>query len=111
MNLKEQIKNAQDCKVEKVHVPEWDATIHLKQISLGERVSLWTKLEEKGHEARLTAHILLVCICDEHGKRVFTDDDYDILAAKNAKVVDRLGKQAGELNSMVSAAVDDAKKN
>lgn len=112
MNLRELISEVKDYTLEAVPVPEWKTTVYLREITVAERVKLFAVLEGKSlTDTPLCAHVLLYALCDQDGKRVFTDDDYDVLASKNAKVIKRLGTRAAEMNGMLSDAVEDAKKN
>lgn len=112
MNLKELISGVKDYHLEAVAVPEWNTTVHLREVTVADRGKLFKLVDGKQMpDTELYAHVLLYCICDENGKRAFGDEDYDLLASKNAKVIRRLGTQAIELNLMTPDAVDDAKKN
>lgn len=110
MNLKDQIARADDRKVTPVPVPEWDCTVYLRQLSVEERNALVAQIDT-AEAGRLTVYILLHALCDEAGNPVFGPDDYAILAGKNARVVDRLGKEASALNMMLASSLDDAKKD
>lgn len=111
MNLRELISGVKDYRLEAVEVPEWNTTVHLREITVSERDKLLGKFETPMRETAAYAHILLHSLCDENGNRVFGDDEYETLASKNAKVIDRLAKQALKLNAINAEAVDDAKKN
>lgn len=111
MSLRDQISSVKDYKLEPVKVPEWDTTVYLREITVAERSKLLAKFETPRTESDAYAHILLHSLCDENGTRVFSDDEFDTLASKNAKVIDRLSKQALKLNAINAEAVEDAKKN
>lgn len=111
MSLREQIASVKDYELEQVFVPEWNTDIYLRSITVGERVKLYTLLDDKTTESRLSIWLVMFCLTEADGKRVFTEDDYDLIASKNAKVIDRLGKRAAELNMMMATAVEDSKKN
>lgn len=110
MDLREIITQARDVEVVPVQVPEWGCTVHIRQLSVRDRIQLMQKVNDD-EAGKLSVYALLFTLCDEAGTLVFTPQDYDLLASKNARVIDRLGKQAAEINHMVGDAVDDAKKN
>lgn len=110
MNLKEQIARADDRKVKVVPVEEWGCTVYLRQLSVDERNALVKQIDE-AEDGRVTVFILLHSLCDHEGNPVFGPEDYAILAGKNARVVDRLGREASELNMMLASSLDDAKKD
>ncbi|MBN9520840.1 hypothetical protein J0H58_20355 [bacterium] len=110
MSLRDLIERADDRKVAPVEVPEWNCTVYLRQLSVDERNTLISQLNED-NAGRFPVYVLLSCLCDERGNPVFTNKDYAVLAGKNARVVDRLGREASRLNYMTGDALDDAKKD
>lgn len=110
MNLKESIANANDGNLRAVEVPEWSTTVHIKELAVKDRLALMQQID-KAHDGTFGVFVLLHTLADENGKLVFSEEDYDLLASRNAKVVDRLAKVAYEVNGMQAGALDDAKKN
>jgi hypothetical protein len=118
---KDQIFGASDRKVEVVPVPEWGGDVILKTISGTDRDafedSLSTVDEDGNYQPNILnadARLLVKCIVDEDGNRVFSDGDADSLGSKSAPVLARLARKARELNSIgldVKAAVDEAGKD
>jgi len=106
--LKQLIAAARDVEVTPVEVPEWGTVVHLKQLNVSERISLMDKVTES-NTGKLSVFTLLFTLCDQDGVLVFGADDYELLAAKNARVIDRLGHRAAELNRMVGDAIGEAK--
>lgn len=110
MSLREYIESAQDLNITAVVVPEWKTTAYLRELTVGERQKLFD-LVDVNPAGRLGVYVLLYTLCEKGGERVFGDEDYAVLASKNAKVVDRLGRLAMEHNAMLGGSVDTAKKN
>lgn len=109
MNLKEQITNARDVEITPLEVPEWGTTVYLKQVNVKERIALVEQINEANMgNGRLSVFTVLFTLCDESGNLVFGPDDYDLVASKNSRVVDRISNKAWDLNSM---PVEEAKKN
>ena len=97
MTLKrDDILKAQDIKTEKVNIPEWGGDIYVKELTGEERNEYESflidlangKKAHKMDEAR--SRLAVLSICDEEGKRLFTDDDIKALSRKNAKALMRV---------------------
>jgi hypothetical protein len=111
MGLKETITSARDFELLAVEVPEWGTTVHLKQLSVAERLALVDQIDGSP-DGKLGVLALLHTLCEADGKLVFDPKtDYDLVAAKSARVVDRLSKLSSQLNKMQPGAVEAAKKN
>ena len=108
--LKDLIAGAKDVEIIEADVPEWGTKVWLRQLSVEARLKLMEKVNDD-NVSKLSVYVLLHTLCDQDGVLVFGPDDYDVLAVKNARVIDRLGKLAGETNMMTGSAVEDAKKN
>jgi hypothetical protein len=96
-----------DKNVIQVDVPEWGET-YIRQLSVAERLKFWTGLESVDH---VGVYLLLYCLCDRDGKRLYGDDDFNEIADRNAIVVDRVASVAGAHSHLTRNAVDEAKKN
>lgn len=99
------IKSATDCKMEKVAVPEWGGDIYLKTVSGTDR-----DMFEDGYEQmrmkKFRARFLVLSICDESGKRIFSDDQVDVLSEKSSVVLNRLFEKAWALNAFRQEDID-----
>lgn len=112
MNLKDQIAQARDVKLQPVEVPEWGVTVYLKELTVGERLALYDVMTDDANKDRLLyVYAILYSVCDQDGNRAFGLEDYDLVANKNADVVLRIGKEAARHNKLIGDAIDDAKKN
>lgn len=123
MSLAEQILAAQDIAYEAVDVPEWGVKVYVKGLTGTERDAYEASLRQmrptldgKGLEPvlitdNMRAKMLVKCLVDEQGQRVFTDQQIAALGAKNGRVLDRLHDVAARLSGMDSAAVEDAEGN
>jgi hypothetical protein len=111
-------------QTQKVRVPEWDMDIFFRKWSAAERIR-YTKEIVTGANAKGDVEIdsekifdqqikmLQVTLCDEKGARIFDDskDDYEILANKEADIIERLWEKTWEFNGMGQNEVADAAKN
>lgn len=112
MSLRDRILNAKDRRVEAVFVPEWNVTVYLTEMTVGERSKMWEYVDTiKSSDPMLAPVMLMFTMCDENGERIFGNDDYQRVLNRCSNVVDRLGKRASDINNTVASAVDDAKKN
>jgi hypothetical protein len=117
MNLRDQIVAAADCVREAVEVPEWNCTVYVRSI-IAQDLDSWqaeTYLYKDGDVATNLANIrgrlLVRCLVDEAGQRIFADNEAALLGAKSTQVIDRLYKVAQRLNAVTSKDVEELAKN
>ncbi len=112
---KDAIFAADDVEFEDVDTPEWGegAKVRIKSISGTQRDAYETSLVvERGGNRTLNtrnarAKLLVLCIVDEAGQRMFTDErDIHRLGAKNAKVVERIFDACRKLSGLSKEDVD-----
>ena len=111
----EQIVKADDRKHEDVHVPEWDGTVRVRGLSGEDRDAYEAEfVDAKGKPAtqrlrNIRAKLLVKCLVDEDGNRLFADNQAKALGAKNGAVVDRLFDVARRLSGIGQDAVAEGK--
>jgi hypothetical protein len=117
MNLtKESIAAAQDIPAPEVFsVPEWGGDVHLCVMSGTERDAFDAENNElnktgKGLE-NIRARMLVRCICDEHGGRLFSNDEAGQLGQKAGHVLDRLFDEARKINHYGEENLAELEKN
>ena len=102
--------------VETVDVPEWGGKVILRGLTSVERddyeqgmveTSPNGSVKAKRQLHNVRASLVVRCIVDEQGERVFADDDLEALGGKNAAVVDRLWDVCRRLCGM---STEDEKK-
>jgi hypothetical protein len=117
---RESIVAASDLPREKVDVPEWGAGAYVNVRSLtGKERDSWEAFCIEQREAYksdagfpgLRASMLVRCLVDDEGKRLFLDTDTEVLGAKSGAVLDRLWTVAARLNALTASDVDELKKN
>ena len=111
---RDQILNAKDIKVEKVHVPEWGGDVYLRVISGADRdeyESFVLQSKDRGTVKNFRAMLLAKAICDENGNPIFTNKDIEALGKKNSVVLDRLWQKAMKLNGLTDEEVEKEKEN
>lgn len=109
----EQILAADDLGLLKVSVREWGGEVFIRVMTVGELDAYqkeWVGKRETGVD-NFRAKFLARCLCDEHGQRLFTDEQIEKLAAKSAKVVSRLFDKAAAHNAITDKDVEELAKN
>ena len=117
MLSKGQILEASDMTTEVVHVPEWDGNVIVKTMTGMERDKFETSLltEEGGSSMKnmenLRAKMVVMCVVDGDGKRLFGDKDTEALGRKSARAIDRIFTVAQRLNAIGTEDVEELTKN
>lgn len=92
-------------------------TVYVRKMTLGERDEYeQSRVEKIGDEYEVTmtnarARLVVLCACDQDGKRIFTDEDISALAAMPAPTLEPIVDKAMELNRMRPKDVKDLAKN
>jgi hypothetical protein len=115
---REQILAVQDLPLREVEVDAWDgAKIWLRTMSAAER-DRYFMLSRKSPDSlepdpeNFRAKLLVFCLSDETGTRLFADDEAALLGAKCGNAIMQLFAEAQSLNLLVAKdAVEDARKN
>lgn len=104
-----------------VPVPEWGGEVWVRTLPGTERdafeASLW-KAKGRGRNretvrdaTNYSAKLAALAICDEQGKRLFSEVDVAALARKSSAALNRVVGEAMALNGMTEDAVEDAEGN
>lgn len=110
---KQSILAANDVAKELVHVPEWGGDVYVKGMSGAERdkfESSIVKMNGKDQTFNMTnfrAKLASLTICDEAGKRIFTDADIIELSSKSALVLQRIFTVAQRLSGIGESDVKE----
>lgn len=114
---KEQILAADDLPRESVEVPEWGGEVLVRALTAGERDAFEAELtERRGKQIEVNlrdvrAKLCSRAICDGDGKRLFTDQEVQTLAAKSASALTRVFEVAQRLSGLTGADVEALTKN
>ena len=113
MGMKETILGANDVQRRTVEVPEWGITVTLQGMSGRDRNRFEDAVFKDDEFTRdnITAKVLVRCIVDETGKRLFVDSDADALGNKSASILTKLADIAKELSGIGAEAVEAEKKS
>jgi hypothetical protein len=110
---KEQILSAQDIEKKEVPVPEWGGSVMVYGLTLAEK-DIWNSSVMANGKASMTgatASLCSLCIRNEDGSRMFTDDDVDALGSKSAIALNRVFQVAQKLSGIGLDEVEETVKN
>jgi hypothetical protein len=104
MLTKDAILGMDDLPLKAVDIPEWGGTVYVRAIRGEERLEF---------ERLITGDINLPALAalyavDEHGERMFSDDDIPALAKKNASALMRIFTAAMLLNGLGAEGAEAA---
>lgn len=108
----DQIFAADDLGLVPVNVKEWNGTVYVRVMSVGEMEAYQREFAEKREKMENWRSKLLVsCLCDASGKPLFTKDQIGKLEEKSVKVMSRLFDMAMKHNAVTEKDVEDLAKN
>jgi hypothetical protein len=117
---KEDIIGATDVEFAYVECPEWGGRVKLRSLNSAQRTRIEdhiqifdnpdTKL--KGvRQSGIKEMAIAEAAIDEDGRQLFSEEDVQLIASKNAKVVDRLWEKIAVMSGIGEMARDEAAKN
>lgn len=110
MDLRERCLNANDLPSESVRVPEWDADLCVRTLTVGERADL-EQLTAGMASKEIMAHWVVAATVDDKGAKVFQLGDAARLMGKSASAMLRLFDVLAKLNRIGKADVEELAKN
>jgi hypothetical protein len=98
---------------ERVDTPEWPKlpVVWVRTMTGTERNAVEVAVRDKRGMGNYQALMLVRCLCDENGERLFADVDAVALGRKNALVLQRLLEVAMRVNGMDAASQEEMEKN
>ncbi|MFH1732453.1 MAG: hypothetical protein ABIF82_12500 [Planctomycetota bacterium] len=116
---KEVILAANDLGTVKVPTPEWGDTGHVfvRVMTAAERDAYEDGMFVRDGDKRvlnlknIRARLCSIVICDESGKRMFTNDEAGALGGKSSVVLDRIYEAARRVNALDENAPKEMAKN
>lgn len=103
---KEQILAADDRRYEVVDVPEWGGTVRLASMTAKDRAEFDEVKAENKDSIRLMPLLLVSCLVDEQGERIFALDDVPAFLSRSPRVLVDLFSKAIDLNAMSKESID-----
>lgn len=116
---KQAIMAALDLPTEDVEVPEWGGSVRVRGLTGAERdafeasVVRRTGKRSTDVEMDLTdfrAKLVVRCMVDEYGMRLFDDEDIPNLGSKSAVALNRVFEVAQRLSGLTESDIDELKK-
>jgi len=110
----EGILSAEDRPLERVDVPEWEGHLFVRVMSGSERGEWEAGVQGRPAAERLLdtrASLVLLCACDETGKRLFTAAQAEELGNKSAVALNRVFERAVALNALSDKGIEDLEGN
>jgi hypothetical protein len=107
------ILSAVDLKKELVEVPEWGGEIYISMMT-GEARDAWEQSLIGGKGTNLEnirARLVSFTAVDEDGKRIFSNQDAELLGNKSSTALERCVKVAQRLNRLTEQELDNLSKN
>lgn len=109
---RDEILAVNDLQIQAVDVPEWGGKVYIRGLRGRERDQYEESLLGGAIGGRISydnarAKLLVRCICDEHGERIFRDEDADVLGTKSAIVLDRLFGIASRISGLTPGDVEE----
>lgn len=112
---RDEILSVEDLRVRTVDVPEWGGQVLVRELSAAERDDLEGEtiaIENESEKSRnLRARIVVRCVVDEKGERVFGDKDAELVGRKSGAAVDRIFQVASELSGLSKDSAETLEKN
>lgn len=97
----------------KLHVPEWQDDVYLRRPSANDRDAweLYCQEHNKKPKEIWRAKLASMLLCDEAGKRIFSDRDVEALGEKSAAALNRIWLAGIDLMKITEAEVAELEKN
>lgn len=116
------ILEAEDTQIRPVDVPEWGGEVLVRGLSGIERDAYEAGIQQirpkpdgtreiHFNRDNARAKLLVKCLVDDEGNRLFKDTDAPALGRKNGAVIDRLYDVAAELSGMGDATEKEIEGN
>lgn len=109
-----QILESDDLVTEDVPVPEWGGDVRVRTLTGTERDAFELSISGDGKKKNLEnlrARLAALCIIDEDGQRVFSDDDVRKLGLKSAGALGTVFDVASRLNGLTEKDVEELAGN
>lgn len=117
MKLSEQILAANDLPTKPVEVPEWGLTVYVRAMNGSERDAYEADLidnKDKPNKEKLRnmrAKMVVLCVVDEDGERVFEEDQVDEVGRKSANALNRIVDEVQKMNALSDDDIGEIEGN
>lgn len=120
---RDQILNTVDLSTKEIHIPEWDGTVFIRQLTRAEQDEYLrrqfgdAKIRQAGKQgsqeinlSNMYGHDAYVCacgICDSDGRSLFKVADVDALKKKNGDVIGRIALEIITFSGMAGDVFEE----
>jgi hypothetical protein len=101
---------ANDLSLKEYEVKAWDGVVYLKKMTAKDQIDFEEMTQGKDKKNILTK-LLVMCVSDEQGNKLFTEADIDALNNKSAAAVMEISNAILEANYMTNDDIEDLSKN
>ncbi len=114
---KQDLVQARDQVLEPVEVPEWGGRVYMRSISARERGQIeaaaaqFQKGKNDSYVRTFSMRLVALSLCDEKGNRLLEENEFELLAQRNAAVIGRLSKVALRLSGFSKEDMEELEKN
>ena len=108
---KDSILAAADFRYVEHEVPEWNGSVRLRGLSAAERDEFEATLGVSQDLTNMRARLVVSCMVDESGQRIFKNSEAKALGEKNATVINRLFEEVRNLSGMADEDLGVAEGN
>lgn len=115
-NLRQKILEARDIQEMKLYIPEWEASVLIRGLSVKERNALLKNSLGENGETDISKMVpeLIIRSCyypENPEKRIFEMTDKEVLSGKSSRAVDRVVAVANELSGLTLNFMEESEKN
>lgn len=109
---RKQILDTSNEEYAELNVPEWAGTVRLRALKACERDRFEAdSFQGRGEDAQVNlvnmrARLVAMCLVDDHGKRLFTNDEAEALGDKLARPMNRIFTKCQQMNGMTKEDID-----
>lgn len=100
-----------DLDTESVHVKQWDGDVNVRGLTAKERDHFEASIGMQSNLENLRARLVVLCLVDDEGKRIFKDSDATALGEKNAQAINQLFEVCRKMSGMTDADVEELEGN
>jgi hypothetical protein len=104
---------ADDIEYDTLEVPQWGGTVRVRALTGTERDAYEASMsQQRGKNyvrnlANIRAKLVVKCVVDDDGVRIFTDQDAPALGKKSAAALDLIFEVAAKLSRLSEEDVDE----
>lgn len=102
--------NDLDLKEYEIKANGYGGIVYLKKMSAKDQIEFEELSQGKDKNSILTK-LIVMCVCDEHGNKLFTEADVDALNNKSAAAILEVFNAILESNFMSNQDIEDLAKN